>query len=83
MARPASTKLQAGPACPVRLGADQRALQQHEELIGQKFGLLGAGAAAEGDQILARVLFALLDHAACRMPLFRQFDRGIGERAAA
>ena len=62
-----------------RLGADQRAFQEHKELVGEQPGLRRTGLGAQRDQVIAGGLLALLDHAARRMLLLRQLDGRIGE----
>ena len=53
------------------------------ELVGEHVRIAETGASAQIDQAIALRDLIVLDHAARRMRLVRQFDRRIGKRTAA
>src|SRR5690349_4708827 len=65
------------------LRGDPRSLQHQIELISEQLRLCKTGRLTERDESRAPRDLVLLDDAARRMILLRQFDRGIGERASA
>jgi len=65
------------------LNGDAGALAQQKQLIGEEFGVAQPRLATELDDQFAVPALALLDHAPSRVIGVRQFDRRIGEGAAA
>src|SRR5271155_734867 len=65
------------------LNAEAGALAQQEQFVGKQLRIMQSRLAAEFDNPLAAAALECLDHAPGRMIGVRQFNRGIGEGAAA